>query len=571
MLPPVQSASNAHVSYQENRQGFGRDSQAAAQVYGQPPVLPAGVEASAAAAKLNILLLAGQEGISANLIAIADLIGRTLGVPRKENETNSGYAARLMAALAKLPPGELARVERQLSRAFNGVQLRMIIEAFQNPAGPEAARLTVFLELSRYKDRDLAARTVVTSYRQYAGEPRPPTTALPALISRAESSSAQPSVSAQPYAGTGAGKPVPTGAAALPPGGVAAESSVHPPAAATQGIPISQVPTGDNAHATVAGSAQELATGADAAVPTAENAALAAGETGAADPEVRILQDRLRQTFEVGHGEVDGVRDDINADTVARLAQEPNEADGGAAREERRHSDENSSLPSKQTAASQGRHAAEKSASRELPTQFVLRGWTDVTATRMLEYAAVPDKPIMPEEAASTELPLVAADAARDAPMPVRVRDGQSAFSERAAEDIEDNAARLAHAAREHPQPARAPMLADAELALLRQATMPQGLPFPVINYLIAPEYGQQSEVDDAGRRFDGEDRSEDEEAKDGFSGSADQESHSEENLADDDEADVSVRNDALANDAEAATSVADRATDLYWRMAGWS
>jgi hypothetical protein len=47
----------------------------------------------------------------------------------------------------------------------------MIAEALKNPTGPEAARIVAYLEIVRYKDRDLAARAVVRSYGQNDASP----------------------------------------------------------------------------------------------------------------------------------------------------------------------------------------------------------------------------------------------------------------------------------------------------------------------------------------------------------------------------------------------------------------
>lgn len=42
----------------------------------------------------------------------------------------------------------------------------MLAEILKQPTGPDAARLALLIELSRYKGMDLAAKAVVSSYQQ---------------------------------------------------------------------------------------------------------------------------------------------------------------------------------------------------------------------------------------------------------------------------------------------------------------------------------------------------------------------------------------------------------------------
>ncbi|WHO73493.1 hypothetical protein [Rhizobium sp. BT03] len=172
MLTPVRAASNASFSSQGQTAaivagGLGRS------VIAPAPVNP--VEAadlnSAIAGKLNILLLAARERMVEALFDAIDAAGRAISLDRGEDETNLAFAARLADAIQRLPAARIDEVERQLTEQGHSLPLRMIAAALKNPAGPEAARIVAYLEIVRYKDRDLAARAVVRSYGQNDASP----------------------------------------------------------------------------------------------------------------------------------------------------------------------------------------------------------------------------------------------------------------------------------------------------------------------------------------------------------------------------------------------------------------
>ncbi|MBB2751583.1 UNVERIFIED_ORG: hypothetical protein GGI57_002265 [Rhizobium aethiopicum] len=172
MLTPVRAASNASFSSQGQTAaivagGLGRS------VIAPAPVNP--VEAadlnSAIAGKLSILLLAARERMIEALLDAIDAAGRAISLNRDEDETNLAFASRLADAIQRLPAGRIDEVERQLTEQGHSLPLRMIAAALKNPAGPEAARIVAYLEIVRYKDRDLAARAVVRSYGQNDASP----------------------------------------------------------------------------------------------------------------------------------------------------------------------------------------------------------------------------------------------------------------------------------------------------------------------------------------------------------------------------------------------------------------
>jgi len=172
MLTPVRAASNASFSSQ------GQTAAIVAGGLGRSVVAPAPVNAveaadlnSAIAGKLNILLLAARERMVEALFDVIDAAGRSIALDRGDDESNLAFASRLADAIRRLPAARIDEVERQLTAQGHSLPLRTIAEALKNPAGPEAARIVAYLEIVRYKDRDLAARAVVRSYRQNDASP----------------------------------------------------------------------------------------------------------------------------------------------------------------------------------------------------------------------------------------------------------------------------------------------------------------------------------------------------------------------------------------------------------------
>ncbi|MFS2179546.1 hypothetical protein ACCC98_26960 [Rhizobium pisi] len=172
MLSPVRAASNASFSSQ------GQAAAIVAEGLGRSVVAPAPVNAveatdlnSAIAGKLNILLLAARERMVEALFDVIDAAGRSISLDRGEDETNLAFASRLADAIRRLPAARIDEVERQLTDQGHSLPLRMIAEALKNPTGPQAARIIAYLEIVRYKDRDLAARAVMRSYGQNDASP----------------------------------------------------------------------------------------------------------------------------------------------------------------------------------------------------------------------------------------------------------------------------------------------------------------------------------------------------------------------------------------------------------------
>jgi len=305
MLSPVHAVSNSTVSHQDQRLPHGQANTGAGQPQPTAHQAPAMLERnSVVAGRLNLLLLSGSEQMAENLAMIADLLGQNLGIFRKEGETNSSLASRLMEAISKLPRQERAAVQRQLTQMFSGVQLRMLIEAFRNPAGPDAAKLAVYLELNRHKDRDLAARTVVSSYRQNGADPRSVLSPI-----------ARPTTSAFPEAPEDASRPATTAGLAtkgqepkattpLPPRPASDAGRAFDPPRNLKIVPETTTGGLSDGHggATQARRSAPPQIRIDALTPQTR----AEGTRAPADGEdVRALQDRLRQSYE-GSGESRG-------------------------------------------------------------------------------------------------------------------------------------------------------------------------------------------------------------------------------------------------------------------------
>ena len=211
MLPPVRAISGSDVSFQN---------QAAPQPQPQPvsaPRLPDQIDTRPNTAnifaKANIRALSSEMHLTQNTVSLTETLGKLLNMPRMDSEAAPAYSKRLVQALAALPAPQRAVLEQQLGKALQGLTLAMLVEVLKNPAGSDAARLSVLLEMSRFKGLDMATKAVVSSYKQNVGAeppiaaaPRPATT-VPAQLAPAPSTAnsanaAAPAATALPAQGT---------------------------------------------------------------------------------------------------------------------------------------------------------------------------------------------------------------------------------------------------------------------------------------------------------------------------------------------------------------------------------
>ncbi|MCL6708693.1 hypothetical protein M8R20_17010 [Pseudomonas sp. R2.Fl] len=166
MLPPIQISQNS-VAYQVRRtDGF--DSGQAGPTPPATAVSPeqAGLDIrSAIAGRVSILLLSGPERTAESFTIMAELFGRSLGIARRENETQASYMRRLAEALQALPQAKRQIVEQQLSQLFNELALKTVIGAFADPAGPDAAIMTMHLEIAEDGDGQTPTKFALASYQ----------------------------------------------------------------------------------------------------------------------------------------------------------------------------------------------------------------------------------------------------------------------------------------------------------------------------------------------------------------------------------------------------------------------
>ena len=199
MLSPIRSASNASLSSQ------GQTAAIVAGGLGRSVVAPTPVNAveaadlnAAIAGKLNILLIAARQRMIEALLDIINATGRTIALQRGEGESDQAFATRVADAIRRMPDAEIDAVERQLSDDGHSLPLRMIAAALKDPTGPEATRVIAYLEIISYKDRDLAARAVVRSYRQNDAAPLPRAEPRPEIKLQGENLSAARQPAAKP-------------------------------------------------------------------------------------------------------------------------------------------------------------------------------------------------------------------------------------------------------------------------------------------------------------------------------------------------------------------------------------
>ncbi|CAN7584713.1 hypothetical protein [Neorhizobium tomejilense] len=147
------------------------------------------------AGRLDILSLSAQLQLAQGFSIFAETIGRLIKVPRREGEALADYAQRLSEAVKAMNPAEKVALERTLNQLVKGISLRLLTEILNNPAGPEAARVAIQLETAQLLERDLVAKAVVSSYRQNAGAEQVPST-LPQPANAAPSAPGQASVPA---------------------------------------------------------------------------------------------------------------------------------------------------------------------------------------------------------------------------------------------------------------------------------------------------------------------------------------------------------------------------------------
>ncbi len=172
MLPPVLASANTYASATEAKQRPDQTVSARPTTANVPAAPTTIAREAAVAGQLNMMLLSGPERMSQNLAALAEVLGSALKIERRVDESLTDYMGRLIDGIAGLPAADRLKLQKLLAQSFAGLQLRTLLDAMANPSGPERTTLALYLELYRQTDRDGAARSVISSYRELAGDLR---------------------------------------------------------------------------------------------------------------------------------------------------------------------------------------------------------------------------------------------------------------------------------------------------------------------------------------------------------------------------------------------------------------
>lgn len=149
-------------------------------------------------ARAAIASLASEFQLSRSTAILAETLGKLMNLPRRDGEAIQTYVVRLTDALRTLPAPQRLALEQQVAKVLQGLSLSMLAEILKQPTGPDAARLALLIELSRYKGMDLAAKAVVSSYQQNnSANPAPAQPAQPkAQTAQSQSAESRPNAAA---------------------------------------------------------------------------------------------------------------------------------------------------------------------------------------------------------------------------------------------------------------------------------------------------------------------------------------------------------------------------------------
>lgn len=211
MLPPISAASSASVDYQY----AGRPIQ-------RPPVSVASGQPTAAmpmpanllnGGRIDVLSLFSQLNIAQGLSVFAETVGSYLKISRREGESLIDYAQRLAEAVKSLSASQRTMLEQTLAQLVRGITLRTLTEVLSNLFGPEAARVSTYLEAAQLTERDPVARAVVSSYRSNGGAD----IASASAANRASvAATAVPTRQTAPVSASHVGEPAGTGSTGAP-------------------------------------------------------------------------------------------------------------------------------------------------------------------------------------------------------------------------------------------------------------------------------------------------------------------------------------------------------------------
>ncbi|MFN7009480.1 MAG: hypothetical protein ACK4PN_05565 [Allorhizobium sp.] len=585
MLPPVNAVANSSIAFQDPRTAPDGASEGRSTPAGQPLQAANGLERNAAiAGRLNLLMLSGQERMSDNLTLLVNLLGSRLGMERGEGESLSAFAGRLVQALADASPQIRQSVQRQLAQMFGGLQLRTLIEAFRNPAGPEAATLTIYLELYRAKDRDLAARSVVTSYRQNGGEARPSAAPVSSPAAGGHLAAGAPSQpSANPVrAEAASGRPLASSSESeLPDDGAGLDDPMAPVAKGRlfsmqdeQSRKILKLAAA-RALQTVMFQGAQKGVDQTPSAATQTPASAEAGEAGGPVPSSARAAD-------VDDMRTASLRKNDEPAAAARTGKARIDTAGAG---DRSASDAKGAVNASEGRGLEGQPKARAADGDRTQTLFVLKGWQedgpqDAASASQASLPApeeiLPDPARLLAPAGIEEMPAAAAAEAQAAAT------GEPATAADDARPSEPETEALEHLAEPEGDPSAADRMVpgtaemvqampDLELALARPPfAAREGIPLPLVNYLFATD--DPDGENGVKHRFSRDDGDGGAQSDQGFGDEAGEEApHGEQGAEDEEAAEQQATAEARRPGADAAETEGETANDLYWRMAGWS
>ncbi|WP_216331724.1 hypothetical protein [Rhizobium sp. X9] len=164
MLPPVPKIPAADAAYGAAATPTPRGQ--LKEVVQPQPSNPAPDNGGDVFARAAIATLTSEFQLSRSTAVLAETLGKLMNLPRRDGEAIQNYVVRLTDALRALPAPQRLALEQQVAKVLQGLSLSMLAEILKQPTGPDAARLALLIELSRYKGMDLAAKAVVSSYQQ---------------------------------------------------------------------------------------------------------------------------------------------------------------------------------------------------------------------------------------------------------------------------------------------------------------------------------------------------------------------------------------------------------------------
>ncbi|CVI63206.1 MULTISPECIES: hypothetical protein [Agrobacterium] len=177
MLPPVPKIAATDAAYGTTVSLTPREQ--VKQTTPPQPNTPA-PENSSLFARAAIASLTSEFQLSRSTAILAEALGKLMNLPRQDGEAIETYVTRLTEALRTLPASQRLALEQQVGKALQGLTLSMLAEILKQPTGPDAARLALLVELSRYRGMDLAAKAVISSYQQNnSSNPAPTQSAQP--------------------------------------------------------------------------------------------------------------------------------------------------------------------------------------------------------------------------------------------------------------------------------------------------------------------------------------------------------------------------------------------------------